>query len=252
MKKYMIMLLVAIVAMTAVQAQAQTSDNSAAPIPAAEVFPTKKCAYYRSTTWTENGERFVQYEIAPCQRWEWLIAGTAGFEPKTSEMTYGATVGGEYRFCLKNKLGFTTGFEAEANHLPEWDYVVDGKLMEYHKSEWSPAIFATAGIHSGHHLSSQPGKGVELGLKVGLGMGMHNTWFPQASGEDQVYHSLDFTMAYKANVYMKFNPNKKVSPYVTIGVSGDAFNKYSSHIRVNISVGISINTSGKKSRIMKY
>lgn len=246
MKKYIIMLLVAIVAMAA---QAQTT-NSPASIPPAEVFPTTKCAYYRHTTWKENGINLVQYEANVCQRWEWLIAGSMGFEPETS---YGVSLGGEYRFCFYETFGVTTGFEAEARKLNEFTYYEDQKAMIYHPSEWSPAVFATAGIHTGHLLSRAPGKGVEIGIKGGLGVGFHNTEFPQANGEDNVKDGVDITFAWKAQVYAKFAPGAKVSPYIAVGVAGDVFQKYSMPTRFTVSVGFNLNLMGtKKSAVMRY
>ena len=247
MKKYIIMLLVAIVAMAA---QAQTSENSPAAIPPAEVFKTTKCAYYRHTTWKENGINLVQYEANVCQRWEWLIAGSMGFEP---EKSFGVSVGGEYRFCFYETFGVTTGFEAEARKLNELYVHKDQKAMFYHPSEWSPAVYATTGIHTGHLLSRAPGKGVELGIKGGLGVGLHHTEFPQANGKDNVKDGVDITFAWKAQAYVKFAPGAKVSPYIAVGVAGDVFQKYSMPTRFTVSVGFNLNLRGsKKSAVMRY
>lgn len=241
------MLLVAIVAMAA---QAQTSENSPAAIPPAEVFKTTKCAYYRHTTWKENGINLVQYEANVCQRWEWLIAGSMGFEP---EKSFGVSVGGEYRFCFYETFGVTTGFEAEARKLNELYVHKDQKAMFYHPSEWSPAVYATTGIHTGHLLSRAPGKGVELGIKGGLGVGLHHTEFPQANGKDNVKDGVDITFAWKAQAYVKFAPGAKVSPYIAVGVAGDVFQKYSMPTRFTVSVGFNLNLRGsKKSAVMRY
>lgn len=246
MKKYIIMLLVAIVAMAA---QAQTT-NSPASIPPAEVFPTTKCAYYRHTTWTENGENYIQYEANICQRWEWLVAGSLGFEP---EKSFGVSVGGDYRFCFYETFGVTTGFEAEARKLNELYVYEDQKAMFFHPEEWSPAVYATTGIHTGHLLSRAPGKGVELGIKGGLGVGLHHTEFPQANGEDNVKDGVDITFAWKAQAYCKFAPGAKVSPYIAVGVAGDVFQKYSMPTRFTVSVGFNLNLCGsKKSAVMRY
>lgn len=250
MKKYFVMLIVAMIsAMTA--AQAQTSEsNTPASIPPAEVFKTNKCAYYRHTTWTENGINLVQYEANICQRWEWFIAGTAGFEPETS---YGMSVGGEYRFCFYETFGVTTGFEAEMRKLNELYVYEDQKAMFFHPEEWSPAVYATAGLHTGHLLSRAPGKGVELGLKGGLGVGLHHTEFPQANGQDNVKDGVDLTLAWKAQAYVKFAPGAKVSPFIAVGVAGDVFEKYSMPTRFTVSVGFNLNLMGtKKSAIMRY
>lgn len=249
MKKIFVMLIVALTAM--VNAQAQTNEtNSPAAIPPAEVFPTTKCAYYRHTTWTENGENYIQYEANVCQRWEWLIAGSMGFEP---EKSFGVSVGGEYRFCFYETFGVTTGFEAEARKLNELYVHKDQKAMFYHPSEWSPAVYATTGIHTGHLLSRAPGKGVELGIKGGLGVGLHHTEFPQANGKDNVKDGVDITFAWKAQAYVKFAPGAKVSPYIAVGVAGDVFQKYSMPTRFTVSVGFNLNLRGsKKSAVMRY
>ena len=169
------MLLVALTAMTAAQAQKYQPLQYEAEkviyvrdsiIPTgleAGVYDSGKCAYERIGFWKENGIDFVQYEANVCQRWEWLVAGSLGFEPETS---YGVSVGGEYRFCFYETFGLTTGFEAEYRKLNELTIYKDQKAMFYHPSEWSPAVFATAGLHTGHLLSRAPGKGVELGIKM--------------------------------------------------------------------------------------
>lgn len=239
-----------IVALTAIAAQAQETTNTPAAIPPAEVFPTTKCAYFRHTTWKENGVDYIQYEANICQRWEWLVAGSVGFEPETS---YGVSLGGEYRFCFYEKFGVTTGFEAEARKLNELTVYKDQKAMFFHPEEWSPAVYATAGIHTGHLLSRAPGKGVELGLKGGLGVGLHNTEFPQANGADNVKDGIDITFAWKAQAYAKFAPGAKVSPFIAVGVESDIFEKYSMPTRFTVSVGFNLNLMGtKKSAVMKY
>ena len=240
-----------LVALTAIAAQAQTTENNdgVPAIPPADIFPTDLCAYYSHLSWRENGIDYVQYEANICQRWEWSVAGSMGFEPETS---YGVSVGGEYRFCFYETFGVTTGFEAEARKLNELYVYQDQKAMFFHPEEWSPAVYATAGIHTGHLLSHAPGKGVELGIKGGLGVGLHHTEFPQANGADNVKDGVDITLAWKAQAYAKFAPGAKVSPFIAVGVESDIFEKYSMPTRFTVSVGFNLNLMGvKKSAILK-
>lgn len=257
MKKNIILLLVAIVAISAQAQKYQplqyetekviyVQDSIIPTGLEAGVYDSGKCAYERIGFWKENGNDYIQYEANVCQRWEWLIAGSIGFEPETKKKTYGVSVGGEYRFCFYETIGLTTGFEAEMRKLNEFTYMENQKAMIYHPAEWSPAILATAGIHTGHLLSPCPGKGVEIGLKGGIGFGGHQAQFPQADEPLQVRRAYDFTLAWKGSIYCRLNPNKEWSPVITLNIVGGRLQDYELPIQVSLSVGVNLNLGGKK------